>query len=253
MDKVLTAHVVGRKDLTGDLFILWLEPKTKEKFSFKPGQYCTIGLSDEEGNFMLDSRGKRLLRAYSIVSAPHEEHLELFVELVPDGELTPLLHRLRIGDSVNLLPKPKGVFTFEPHYKNHVMIATVTGVVPFVSIIRDYLHRGMSGHRFFVLHGASYYDEFAYYRELCRVIIYRPSEIALIYVPTVSRPREERNRLWYGSCERVNLIVEKHLDCWNLSMEDSLIYVCGHPGMIEDVKARLLPKGWKVKEERFWK
>ena len=36
-------------------------------------------------------------------------------------------------------------------------------------------------------------------------------------------------------------------------MDDTLIYACGHPGMIEDMKGKLPPKGWRFKEERFWK
>ena len=38
-----------------------------------------------------------------------------------------------------------------------------------------------------------------------------------------------------------------------LSPEDMIVYACGHPGMIEDVKAKLLPRGFPLEEERFWK
>ena len=38
-----------------------------------------------------------------------------------------------------------------------------------------------------------------------------------------------------------------------LDPSSTLVYACGHPGMIEDVKERLAPKGFNVKEERFWK
>jgi len=50
-----------------------------------------------------------------------------------------------------------------------------------------------------------------------------------------------------------NTIVEKYLDTLGLTPGDTLVYTCGHPGMIEGVKERLLPKGHKVEEERFWK
>ena len=46
---------------------------------------------------------------------------------------------------------------------------------------------------------------------------------------------------------------EEYLARWSLLPEDSLVYACGHPGMIEDVKERLLPRGYAVEEERFWK
>jgi NAD(P)H-flavin reductase len=230
------ATIVRREDVTADLWKIWLQPEVP--FSFKPGQYCTIGLEGIE-------------RAYSIVSAPHEPYLELFIELVPHGELTPRLWKLREGAQVSIRPRAKGIFTFDPKWRNHVMVATVTGVVPYVSILRDYLHNKRTGHRFFLLQGASYHDEFGYDRELGEYARRYPGEIT--YVPTVSRPHEERNRGWQGQTGRVNLILEEYLLRWGLSPHDTLLYACGHPGMIEDVKARFIPKGWKVKEERFWK
>ena len=47
--------------------------------------------------------------------------------------------------------------------------------------------------------------------------------------------------------------MEDHLEKWGLKKENTLVYTCGHPMMIEDVKERLTPKGWSVQEERFWK
>ncbi len=232
------ARITRREDLTGDLWKVWLEPEVP--FTFKPGQYCTIGADSIE-------------RAYSIVSAPHEPQIELFIELVPppDGQLTPLLWNLYAGDTITIRDRAKGIFTFDPKYENHLMVATVTGVVPYISIIRDYIYRGASGHRFYVLQGASYQDEFAYDREL-RDLAQERSDL-LTYVDTVSRPAEEHNAGWSGETGRVNNLVEKYIDEFNLDPASTLVYACGHPGMIEDVKERLTPKGWKVKEERFWK
>ena len=67
------------------------------------------------------------------------------------------------------------------------------------------------------------------------------------------RPQEEKNDGWTGETGRVNLIVEEYLDRFGLSSESTLVYACGHPEMIEDVKERVTPKGFKVTEERFWK
>ena len=79
--KLAESKVLRRRDVTADLWAVWIEKP--EGFTFKPGQYCTIGVDGIE-------------RAYSIVSAPHEDDLELFVELVPppDGVLTPKLWEL---------------------------------------------------------------------------------------------------------------------------------------------------------------
>ena len=236
--KLATAVITNRIDVTGDLWKIWLTKP--EGFDFKPGQYCTIGSGGIE-------------RAYSIVSAPYEEELELFVELVPppDGNLTPLLYDLRAGDTVTVRPRPKGIFVFDPSLPKQLFVGTVTGVVPYLSIIRQYLRDGRSGHEFHVLMGASYADEFAYDIEFAQLTAEHPHMVK--FVPTVSRPDEEPNAQWTGEAGRVNTIVEAYAETAGLAPEDTIVYACGHPGMIEDVKDRMIPKGYEVKEERFWK
>lgn len=237
--KLAESRVLERKDLTPDLMLMWIEKP--EGYTFKPGQYCTIGVDGVE-------------RAYSIVSAPHEDSLELFVELVPEDEggvLTPKLWELQVGDPLTIRPRAKGIFTFNPEYPNHLLVATVTGVVPYISYLRDYLYHERQGHHFYVLSGASYYNEFAYDGELDQIASEHPDLVT--FVPTCSRPGDERNNGWTGECGRVNTVVERYVEKFGLSTEDTLIYACGHPGMIEDVKARMTPKGFTVQEERFWK
>jgi NAD(P)H-flavin reductase len=217
---------------------MWIE--RPEEFTFKAGQYCTIGRDGIE-------------RAYSITSAPHEPDLELFVEVVPppDGVLTPKLWELGPGDTLSIRPRAKGLFTMDPSLPNQLLVGTVTGIVPYVSFIRDYLHHGLEGHRFYILQGASYRDELAYDAELEQIAAEHPE--LLTFVPTVSRSGEARNRGWEGETGRVNTIVDKYIEKFGLLPSDTLVYACGHPGMIEDVKERLLPKGFRVEEERFWK
>ena len=232
------ASLVERRDITEDLMIIKVRPETA--VSFKPGQYCTLGLEGIE-------------RAYSIVSAPYEEELEIFVELVPepDGALTPLIWKMKEGDEMTIRPRCKGIFILDQKYNSHLMMATVTGVAPFVSILRNYFHEGSQGHSFHVLEGASYVDEFVYDAELYDMANNHPD--TLRFVPTVSRPKEEKNADWQGKKGRVNEIVESYAENLGLSPETTMVYACGHPGMIEDVKDRMAPKGFKVKEERFWK
>ena len=72
-------------------------------------------------------------------------------------------------------------------------------------------------------------------------------------LPTVSRPGEERSRGWAGATGRVNTVVEEHVERLGLPAESTAAYACGHPGMIEDVARRLTPRGFLVKEEKYWK
>ena len=232
------AALVERKEITEDLMIIKMRPETA--MTFKPGQYCTLGLEGIE-------------RAYSIVSAPHEEDLEIFVELVPepDGALTPLMWKMQEGDTMTIRPRCKGIFTLDEKYNSHLMIATVTGVAPFVSILRSYFHREGQGHRFYVLEGASYLDEFVYDKELEEMEASHSDTVR--FIPTVSRLNGSRNGGWTGASGRANEIVDEQIEKLGLEPSSTLVYACGHPGMIEDVKERLVPKGFKVKEERFWK
>lgn len=237
--KLPTATIVRRQDFADGLFKIWLE--TEIPFTFKPGQYITIGSQGIE-------------RPYSIASAPYEDHIELFIRLVPaedGGKLTPLLSAQQVGDIVSMRPRAKGIFTMERQHRNQVMVGTVTGVTPYVSIVRQYLRDGQTGHRFFVMEGANHRDEFGYDEELASLAAKHPG--MLTFVPTVSMPHDQRNQGWTGSTGRVNTIVEEHLDAWGLSKDETIIYLCGNPGMIADVKLRLGSERWNITEERFWK
>ena len=231
------AKLVERVDYTEDLMVIKLEPQGFE-FEFKPGQYCTLGLEGIE-------------RAYSIASAPHEPLLEIFVELVPEGALTPRMWHMHIGDTMSIRPGPKGIFLMDPSVSQHLMLGTVTGVAPFVSIVRDHLHYGRTGHHFYILEGASYYDEFVYDDELANLAITQPDTVS--FVPAISRPTEDRNAVWEGETGRLNNIVAAYLQKFNLDKSDSLIYACGHPGMIESAREIITADDWKWTEERFWK
>jgi ferredoxin-NADP reductase len=217
--------------------VIRLEPE-QGHYDFKPGQYCTLGRDGVE-------------RAYSIVSAPYEPTLEIFVELVPEGELTPRMWQMQVGDTMSIRPRPKGIFLLDARVHHHLMVATVTGVAPYVSIIRQYLHQGEQGHTFCVLLGASYQDELTYDQELSRLAAEYPDTVK--FVPTVSRPDEDRNSSWPGEGGRVNAIVGKYLDNFALPKDDSKVYACGHPGMIAAVREEVVPQGWNFIEERFWK
>ena len=236
--KFMWAKLTKKEQLTEDLWKMWLKPE--EKFDFKPGQYCTIGSGGIE-------------RAYSIASSPDEDQIELFIELVPppDGNLTPLLNELNVGDTVTMRLRAKGIFVLKPEFKNHVMVGTVTGVAPYVSMMRKHLNESESSDKnFIILEGASYLDEFGYDEEL---MLLDKSNNNVTFEASVSRPDEERNDSWTGYKGRVNNIILDRLDEWGLNPSETIVYACGHPGMIEDVKEKLENTDYTFLEERFWK
>ena len=102
-----------------------------------------------------------------------------------------------------------------------------------------------------MLEGASYKDEFVYDKEFVELASRYPENIK--FVPTISRPAEEKNSGWDGATGRVNQIVEENISKFDLNADETLVYACGHPGMIEDVKSRMGDIGFDFVEERFWK
>ena len=90
-DKFYSARIVERRDISSDLWIIRVDPGGE--YCYEAGQYATLGVVTPE---------KHYERAYSIVSAPHEKLLEFFVELVPQGDLTPRLYQDRVGDEFTL-------------------------------------------------------------------------------------------------------------------------------------------------------
>lgn len=205
-------------------------------FSHAPGQ-----------SVRLDLEGTR--RRYTMVSAPHEPALEFFVELVPGGRMSARLRGLRPGAAIGIAGDPKGGIALDTGAKRHLMLATVTGVNPFVSILRDAVRRGRTDLRVVLVHGASYADEFGYNEELSALAAAHPG--LLTYIPTVSRPDEPRNAGWRGARGRADALIEAVIARHGLAPADTTAYACGNTGMVETAAARLGGLGYRVRTETY--
>lgn len=245
----MRAHIEWIRPATADLRIFEIQ-LTQPIENFIPGRYCTLVVDGVK-------------RPYSIVSV-RGRTIELLIELVEGGALTPKLWKLEAGDELEILPKAKGIFTLDSDFKNHVFVATVTGIAPFMSMLYEYLSRRDDENRFFVFYGASYQKELVYHEELLRLARTYPDKLK--YVATISRPDEEQNATWVANPNegreigRVNdvlpryieecptaLLSEEEFDC-----HSALLYACGHDGMMESIKEKFSPFGWDIKEEAFW-
>ncbi|HUK51687.1 MAG TPA: ferredoxin--NADP reductase [Candidatus Binatia bacterium] len=245
-DKFYEARVVDRRDIAADLWTVRIAPQGPIRFT--AGQYATLGV---------ENSGKRVERAYSIVSSPYEPELEFFIELVAGGELTPLLYQLRHGHELLVRRSIKGRFTLdlESGHKRHLLLATVTGVAPYVSFVRT-LHRDWKQGKLpadvqlFVLHGASRSWELGYGEELRQIAAEVPW---LKYIPTISRPWEDTG--WRGETGRIEDLIRKYADVWECAPGDTTAYLCGHPEMIESGEGILKRRGFSkdsVRQEVYW-
>src|SRR5687768_13143105 len=116
----LAVEVVRREDVTEDLAVFRL--RSPEPLPFVSGQYVTLALPNADG--------LPVKRAYSIVSAPHEAEIELVIELVEHGELTPLMWPIQEGDVMWARRKIVGHFLLDATRTRHAMACTVTGIAP---------------------------------------------------------------------------------------------------------------------------
>lgn len=237
-DKHYLARILERRDLCEDLWLIRVDPGGPFKFS--AGQYATLGV---------DYEGKRIERAYSIVSSPYEQGLEFFIELVPQGELTPKLYKLQVGDTMLCRKIAKGRFTLDVKSgrTNHLLLATVTGLAPFVSYVRTLHKDWKSGngplpgnHKLYCIQGGSRSWEFGYREEMERFAAEVPW---LKYQPTISRPWEDS--AWKGETGRVDDLIRRYVSDWGLNPSDTTVYLCGHPNMIENGRGILQRAGWQ--------
>jgi ferredoxin--NADP+ reductase len=241
-------RLVERVDFTDDLALFRF--RADAAVDFVPGQYATLGLK-------LAEQERPLLRPYSVVSAPGTDELEFFVERVEDGTLTPRLWNLPAGGEAWMRRKVVGRFVLDEACTTHVMAATVTGVGPYVSIVRAQVRAlaedALPGdpHRMLVLHGGSRSWELGSYRdELARLA---DAHDWLAYVPTVSRPWEDAG--WMGEVGRVEEVFRKHADAAGFARPETAVYACGHPGMVARVMDLARRAGYNeahVHEEKYF-
>ena len=245
-DKYMLAPITRRQDYSPTLWSVWMKPP--EVLAFRAGQYVAFGV---------DNNGKVLERAFSIASSPYEPELEFFIEKVHEGALSPHLHRLQVGDCVFMRKKAKGVFNVDVKsgHSQHFLISTVTGIAPYISMVRTLLRDLKEGRldqpfRLVVLQGVSRSDEFGYDRELQEVA---KQHSWLTYIPTISRPWEDPE--WQGELGRVDDLVRKYADNLGLTPETTTAYLCGNPGMIVNARDILRRRGFEqtsIKEETYW-
>ena len=240
-----SVEIVDRHDFGPDLWSIRV--RHSSPFEFRPGQYATLGVEMD---------GRPLERPYSIVSSPEEAELEFFIELIREGALTPRLYPLNVGDRLLMRKRPKGVFLkggLDPD-RVHLFLATVTGIAPFASILRQLwrqMRRGeLTPPRMILVQGASFAHEFGYAPEMAQLVSDFPH---FEYVPTVSRPWD--NPSWEGETGRAEDVLRKHADRFGIRPGQGLVYLCGHPGMISTGRAVMRRAGLPdqdILEEQYW-
>ena len=208
-------------------------------FHFRNGHFVMMGLEVD---------GRPLLRAFSLAGANYDEHLEFYSIKIPDGALTSRLQHIEPGRRILVGRKPTGTLLVENLRpgKRLYLLATGTGLAPFLSIIRD----PVTYERYenvVLAHGVRRESDLAYRSfiedELPRhVLVGEQVEQQLYYYPTVTRePFRNQGRL-------SDLVAEgklaRDLSLPAVDAEHDRFMLCGSPAMLKDLVTLLEAKGF---------
>lgn len=209
------------------------------ELNYVPGQYARLGLQ---------VHGQFIWRAFSFVSAPHEPLLEFVAVLIPDGLFTSRLRELQPGDELQVEHENYGFLTADRFTDGEDlwMLATGTGIGPFVAMLRDAAVWSQF-RRILLVHGVRHSTELVYRDELLqRQAAAMPDQARLSLLCCISRPAANEpgpqaieGRIT-GAWDRGALEATAGLP---ITTEHSRIMLCGNPQMIEDMRARLHARG----------
>lgn len=225
-------------------------------FRFTAGQFARLGVRTERGNLVW--------RAYSMVSSPFDEFLDFFSIVVPDGEFTSVLSQLKIGDELLIEKQPQGFLTLDRFIdgRDLWMLATGTGVAPFLSILQDF-SVWERFERIVLVYSARTEAELAY-QDLLQELLSReyiaPHAYKLKFVPVVTREPAEGRLSQRITESLVNGQLEQAADL-AITPEHSRILICGNPEMVDetrkllkkrDLQLSLTRRPGQVAVENYW-
>lgn len=203
-------------------------------FRFTAGQFARLGVRTSKGNIVW--------RAYSMVSSPFDEFLEFYSIVVPDGEFTSQLSQLQVGDEVLIEKQPQGFLTLDRFVDGQDlwMLATGTGVAPFISILQDF-EVWERYTNIVLVFSVRTQAELAYqdlFDELLSREYIKPHAHKFKFIPVVTREPVEgclnqriTELIDSGELERVAGI--------SLGVENSRVLICGNPQMVDDSRTLL--------------
>jgi ferredoxin-NADP reductase len=204
-----------------------------------PGQHLDVRLTAEDGY--------TAERAYSIASAPDGERVELAVERIDDGEVSPYLtEELRQGDQLELRGPVGGYFVWEPGRGGPLLlVAGGSGVVPLMAMLR---HRAATGSQVpaRLLYSSRTLDDVIFREELERLAA---AGDGLTVTNALTRAQPPG---WTGYARRIDAVMLEEAG-WRPG-EHPLAYVCGPTRLVEAVAGQLVDLGHdpaRVRTERF--
>ena len=239
MTNLATERVLSVHHWNNDLFSF---RTTRDRgLRFENGQFVMIGLEID---------GRPLTRAYSIASPNYEEHLEFFSIKVQDGALTSKLQNLRPGDPIVVSKKPTGTLVLHDLKpgKHLYLLATGTGLAPFLSVIQD-PHTYERFERVILVHSTRSVSELAYAEFITRDLpghefIGDEVRDKLTYYPTTTRENFHTQGRIPHLVESGKLFADIGLPA--LDPASDRVMICGGPAMLKDCCDMLDRRGFEI-------
>lgn len=258
-DNIQTVTVLSKTTWTPNLFSFTVS--RPDSFKFTAGQFVRLGVNPSQLKYYQQQQGdtvndvpdaalnEDIFRAYSIVSSPFDEVLEFFSIVIPDGAFTSQLQHLEVGDELLLNTMPFGFLTLaryqKPLPKDLWLLATGTGLAPFLSMLQD-LQTWEDYEHIILAYSARSIEELAYIDKIESLqedfgsLVDNPAK--LIFIPIVTREPVEGamterlpKLLLDGTLqERAGIV---------LDIDSTHVMLCGNPDMVEDTKEALKTLG----------
>ena len=259
-DNIQKVTVLSKTTWTPNLFSFTVS--RPDSFKFTAGQFVRLGVNpsqlnyykqlsavanadDEEDEDLNETLDEDIFRAYSIVSSPFDEILEFFSIVIPDGAFTSQLQHLEVGDELLLNTMPFGFLTLaryqKPLPKDLWLLATGTGLAPFLSMLQD-LKTWEDYEHIVLAYSARSTEELAYIEKIESLqedfgsLVENPAK--LIFIPIVTREPVEG-----ALTERLpKLLLDGTLQARagiELDVDSTHVMLCGNPEMVEDTKETL--------------
>jgi len=248
MSRWVEGKIVKFHQWADDLYSLFVKAPIDP---FVAGQFTQIGLGSED---------KPLFRPYSFVNTPDDEYLEFYFNHVKDGNLTPQLVDLSVGDKIWVSKKPTGRFTIEnlEPAKTLACFATGTGLGVFLSLLKSTQPWDMF-ERVVLVHSVPQAKYLTHQELIQSIQISHPEQFH--FIPVVTREIHPE-----GYNQRVTELVsqnilEKDLEL-SINKDDAQVMLCGNASMINEMRAifaqremtmRLPKRGGQVTIESYFK
>jgi len=236
MSSWLEGRVLENRAWTDTLFSLRVQCPA---LRFEAGQFVRIAL---------DIGAERIARPFSFVNAPDDPVLEFYGVIVREGPLSPSLARLKAGDPLFVADNPSGflVLSEVPAAEDLWLLATGTGIAPFLSILRT-ATPWERFRRVILVHGTRHANELVYPDMIRGIADVHGNRFVFIKTTT----RETTPNALQGRIPAV--LRDGRLEAAAgapIAPERSQFMLCGNPGMLKDAAAELSRRGLRKNRRR---